>query len=647
MSWMRHDDDDKKILWLSGPAGAGKTAIAGSVAEACEAEGLLAATFFFSSFTGSENRRYKRYLIPTLAYQLAQLDGFESYEEQLLSVIQRNPSVFTKHVKGQLDSLILKPMRNLRRQGTSFPSATIIILDGVDEVEAEHSRVTMDAEGRVENEKEQEDVLGALLQASNDIGFPFRFFVVSRPERVIQEFFALKADRITHKLFLDNKYDPDSDITLYLTAKFAEIRRRYHLPSSWPSQADLRTLVETASGQFIYASTVIRFLQNPKHPDPQDRLRAILDWRFQDADALKPLDALYTRILMSSPDPHLSARWLGAVHYLKGWPALFLRQLLQDFEGQVDYVMENLASVVHLPALDKPVAAYSFYHKSFVDFLQSERCDRTLSTAFRYGQEKIYSERCVGVFKGARCLYESMPSISPPEAKTTVISLPEVQMPIFLYNFIECAASRYLPPLDSSLEQELATCDVVWWVNASITTFSTILAMKADMYISDLFDISHRNCAPGIGFLHCMQSCKHWRANIVRAYNLPGWIHPDAVALLRERMWYNTDTNRSPFRQALRADQELPAASTLPQTTYAQDDYYTFICKVADDMFDRLPDGWRQDYNEEVIPQLWTRFFAVESLIDRIQCELGLKPVDNTAPKSSEGSSGSDTILKP
>ncbi|TEB23117.1 hypothetical protein FA13DRAFT_1582030, partial [Coprinellus micaceus] len=52
-SWMRHGDEGdttQRIMWLSGPAGAGKTAIAGSMAELSEDEGSLAATFFFSSF---------------------------------------------------------------------------------------------------------------------------------------------------------------------------------------------------------------------------------------------------------------------------------------------------------------------------------------------------------------------------------------------------------------------------------------------------------------------------------------------------------------------------------------------------------------------------------------------------------------------
>ncbi|KAF6755298.1 hypothetical protein DFP72DRAFT_782643, partial [Ephemerocybe angulata] len=51
LSWITDghmDADPKRILWVTGPAGTGKTAILGSIAERCKADGTLAATFFIS-----------------------------------------------------------------------------------------------------------------------------------------------------------------------------------------------------------------------------------------------------------------------------------------------------------------------------------------------------------------------------------------------------------------------------------------------------------------------------------------------------------------------------------------------------------------------------------------------------------------------
>ena len=104
IGWIEDDDRDdgtspKRIMWLSGPAGSGKTAVAGSIAECCEERDLLAATLFFSSFSSSETVRTKRYFVSTLVYQLTQLDGFEDFGAHVMGAIQRDPGIFDKQLK--------------------------------------------------------------------------------------------------------------------------------------------------------------------------------------------------------------------------------------------------------------------------------------------------------------------------------------------------------------------------------------------------------------------------------------------------------------------------------------------------------------------------------------------------------------------
>src|SRR6188768_3660976 len=59
-------DEEKKAFftWLYGPAGAGKTAIADSIAELCHDEGRLAAAFFFSR--GADGRKNVGHFISSL-----------------------------------------------------------------------------------------------------------------------------------------------------------------------------------------------------------------------------------------------------------------------------------------------------------------------------------------------------------------------------------------------------------------------------------------------------------------------------------------------------------------------------------------------------------------------------------------------------
>jgi hypothetical protein len=77
---------------------------------------------------------------------------------------------------------------------------------------------------------------------------------------------------------LDDSYEPDTDIRIFLTSKFDEIKQhhplKHHLPASWPSDLDMDCLVQKASGQFIYASTVMKFVESRRHR-PTERLKVI------------------------------------------------------------------------------------------------------------------------------------------------------------------------------------------------------------------------------------------------------------------------------------------------------------------------------------------------------------------------------------
>ena len=58
--------DNALLLWMQGPAGAGKSAIQQTIAERAASERILAASFFFSHEDPERDNPGK--LIPTLAY---------------------------------------------------------------------------------------------------------------------------------------------------------------------------------------------------------------------------------------------------------------------------------------------------------------------------------------------------------------------------------------------------------------------------------------------------------------------------------------------------------------------------------------------------------------------------------------------------
>ncbi|KAJ2929844.1 hypothetical protein H1R20_g7227, partial [Candolleomyces eurysporus] len=462
VSWILHGDGEgepKKILWITGPAGTGKTAIMGSIADTCHKKGLLACGFFFSSFAGSTNRRTKRCLLATFAYQLVQHDGLRDVGERILSCVERNPAIFERQLEVQLDQLLLQPLRDGRKAPGSPTWPKVIVVDGLDECDAEHygDAPRSPQAAALAKEADQTEILYALLKAANDPSFPFRIIIASRPEHVIQSFFTDVASHATRRIFLDEKYNPDADMTLFLESKFADIQRRYQLPTSWPSKDVKRNLVQNASGQFIYVATVMRFINESSAP-PHKVLDQVLKLRVTNAsnNPFGPLDALYTHILNLSPNPPVTVRWLKLIFctsYLipksdDPLSARFVRLFLESYPGEASYVFRGLNSLVSIPLIDDHTSPYSLFHKSLTDFMRDRsRCANNLYEEYRYTVD-LYVNRYLQVWKD--------------KGPTQPVSSRENG--VFLEQFLELdtPASGFI----HSMEQNLHLCDVAWWVRS-------------------------------------------------------------------------------------------------------------------------------------------------------------------------------------
>ncbi|KAJ3521459.1 hypothetical protein NMY22_g12309 [Coprinellus aureogranulatus] len=391
--WISHREEEgepPQLLWLTGPAGTGKTAIMGTISETLEKSGQLAASFYFASYTGLIETTSKDRFVTTLAYQLQRHDSLkEQISRSMLSTLQADPALIKTNLKTQMEELVLRPLRNSstpRRSRNAAPPL-VILVDGVDECGEGVNR---------SNENDQIEVLYALLQALLDPAFPCKIIVASRPENWIRRFFTEAAAGHFTEIFLDNKFNPDKDIDLFLKSKFAELSRQYNFaPSSWPRQEDIQTLVSNASGQFIYPATVIRFIDSHGQP-PKKQLEVVLS-ATPPKDRASPfavLDALYIAVLNSSPSPSETVLWLKAHQRLVADPSpsvWTINYLFESCEGQAQLLF-GLPSLVFtqsysaadsswygnrlavpLSSIPNPswCSTYSFYHKSFLDFLDS------------------------------------------------------------------------------------------------------------------------------------------------------------------------------------------------------------------------------------------------------------------------------------
>ncbi|TDL14886.1 hypothetical protein BD410DRAFT_699296, partial [Rickenella mellea] len=143
------------------------------------------------------------------------------------------------------------------------------------------------------------------------------FFVTSRPEKDLRsKFLSDSVSSGTRTLIL---HDIDlgivqKDIKLFLQARLTEVaaRHRDEIPqtsSKWPTAAEIDALTERAGGLFIFASTVVGFLDESSFLTPE-RLSSILNENVTASSShMNPyanLDKLYYQILdfMLRAGPH-------------------------------------------------------------------------------------------------------------------------------------------------------------------------------------------------------------------------------------------------------------------------------------------------------------------------------------------------------
>jgi hypothetical protein len=186
---------------------------------------------------------------------------------------------------------------------------------------------------------------------------------------------------------------------------FSDIRRRFNLPPGWALK-DVDLLVTEASGQFIYAATVIRFLDNPRVGPPQQLLTQLLQWRsLNDSKPFAPLDLLYHRILRTSPDPLLAVKWIRFIDtpsHAWSFP-LHLKYMLESYPGETEHVLGTLTSLVELEG-ENGEPSFRFYHKSLLDFLGDPRRSSDLHVDMG-GAECFIVDRHYETLKGAYWVY--------------------------------------------------------------------------------------------------------------------------------------------------------------------------------------------------------------------------------------------------
>jgi len=398
--WEKSLIDAATMMWVYGGAGTGKTALLLTFADLCRKQGRLIGAYFASNRIAncSDGNR----IFATLAIQL--MHALPSTKRYIYRAINEDPYIFTKVREVQMRKLIVEPIKEVARFARflktirlrSYP--TLIVIDGLDECTGKDVQC---------------DIIRVIGDAMKDVRLPLRFLIASRPEpHVCQAIDKLRSQSLNDRMAsmdLREYFLVHRDIRHYFRVKFKEARAMHpELPPDWPGADVIAELVDKASGQFIYATTIMPYILSP-HYSSEDRLaiiQGLMDKPSGDAP-YENLDQLYCHIVRNATrrdDVLQIMAFLIVISLIistTDTPAtttstfavlsspLQLDQILGLKHGEVRRCLVDMHSLVGIGDDNRDIR---IYHKSFPDFLLDPSRSKEFNIKIEDGMyNQIYS----------------------------------------------------------------------------------------------------------------------------------------------------------------------------------------------------------------------------------------------------------------
>ncbi|KAB5593504.1 Vegetative incompatibility protein HET-E-1 [Ceratobasidium theobromae] len=358
----------RKIYWMNGMAGTGKTTIAYSLADKLKSNERLAASFFcVGVLPGCDDAKN---IIPVIAYQLARLNPGFQYALCAVLAAQTHPE--TRDVQKQFKELLEEPLIAAKNQ---IADNLVVVIDALDEC--------TDA-GVVES------LLEVLFESAPKL--PLKFFITSRPEPTIRNKILSKDPNLMSIMRLHDleKSIVQADIELYLAEELAPMPRR-------PALEDIKKLAKDADNLFIYAATAVRYIQpRSREIDPHERLKTMLSVESSSEQRFEQMNKLYTKILESILHNRLETgererRELALRTVICARQPVSIKTLTElaglDAEQRTKTALESLQSVLYVKGSGDQ-SMVSILHASFRDYMLS----KARSGQF-FCDEKLHGQR--------------------------------------------------------------------------------------------------------------------------------------------------------------------------------------------------------------------------------------------------------------
>ena len=353
ITWIK--TDARKIFWLAGMAGTGKTSVALTLCQMLDSDAdvLLGGSFFCSRTANVEARTYVRRVIPTLAALLARQSP--KFAVELAAELRPNSGVAGHQPVGeQIGPLLQRPLTALASEARPI----VFVIDALDECS---------------NERELAELLTAISTFTCDANV--KFILTSRPEtHILGSPISDRDQNEILQLHTIETAEVTEDIRLYLDDAFS----KKPLAKPWYTSADVARLAKLADGLFIFASTMISYvLDSESITGRTTRLQTALAAVTGSAVAMGPLDAMYELVITRASNAakveptelEMTRRTLACILVVRSPPSVAALADLLDLEtDDLRESLRRLQATVHVPIEDDE-PGLRMLHASFGDYL--------------------------------------------------------------------------------------------------------------------------------------------------------------------------------------------------------------------------------------------------------------------------------------
>jgi adenylate kinase len=354
-------DSAPSLLWLTGVPGSGKSSIAASMVRKFKDERILFAQFFFSRVYDTTSN--PDYIFPSVANQLAERSSEAA--SAIHDALKKQISLVDKISLSQAEQFFVVPIKELVRLNPS--QIVLIVIDAFDECDSKRLRETAKI----------------ISTAISHLPRNAKVLISSRVEDKIQDFFCTVSPKC---IDLDTASSVE-DVSKFLRGQIEMIVEEQGW-SDWPGEKRMQELCNQSSGLFIWAVTATKFIRAEIEVSGEECLDEILVQL--NAEGMADINELYNTILLQPFTGRKHDDWtferfrriIGALVVLQVplcvadlKELLSLRQTETSPPADIKHFVRLFRTVLvaGIDAIDGKTVPR--FHKSFFDFITSERVD--------------------------------------------------------------------------------------------------------------------------------------------------------------------------------------------------------------------------------------------------------------------------------